>query len=79
MVLPTTKVGFDPELVLDTLLRLAGAQEASFALRVQNGQEGQRSEGNPNDIQQRLTFQRGKPQGVSSNGGVLRHGGTPMT
>lgn len=34
--------------------RLAGAQQASFALRVQHSQEGQRSEGNPNDIKELL-------------------------
>ena len=37
-----------------TVRSLAGAQEASLALRVQHGQEGQGSEWNPNDIKQLL-------------------------
>ena len=44
--------------------RLAGAQQASFALRVQHSQEGQGSEGNPNDIKELLgttTFQLRNP------------------
>ena len=43
---------------------LASAQQASFALRVQHSQEGQRSEGNSNDIKELLgttRFQLRKP------------------